>query len=137
MTERCGFEEIEHTADWALHVWAEDFGQLCACAARGMLSLVGVDAQPSGGRWRLIDLRADDRETLLVVWLEEVLFALETEQVTITAFDLQIEDGRRLVGRLRSAPTKRPGKPIKAITFHNLSIVETEAGMETTLVFDV
>ena len=36
-----GFEEITHTADWALRVWADDLEGLFAEAARGMYALSG------------------------------------------------------------------------------------------------
>lgn len=137
MKESCGFEEIEHTADVALRVWADSFDQLLACAARGMLSLAGVAPQSTDGGWRSIDLHAADAETLLVAWLEEVLFALEAEHVAFSAVDVQIVEDLHLTGRVLTAPANRPTKPIKAITFHDLSIEQTESGMETTLVFDV
>ena len=31
-----GFEEIRHTADWALRVWASNLSELLTEAARGM-----------------------------------------------------------------------------------------------------
>ena len=37
-----GFQEIEHTADWALQVWAPDLPILFTLAAEGMNSLAEV-----------------------------------------------------------------------------------------------
>jgi hypothetical protein len=36
MTKQAGFEEVSHTADWALRVWSPDFVGLLEQAARGM-----------------------------------------------------------------------------------------------------
>jgi SHS2 domain-containing protein len=37
-----GYEEIPHTADWSIRVWAEDMPGLLAESARGMNWLAGV-----------------------------------------------------------------------------------------------
>ncbi len=131
------FEEIEHTADWALIVRGATFAALLENAAFGMLHLLG--ASPSGDerRWRDIELRANDPESLLVTWLEELLYGIETEGMTYTGFDVEISDGPALVARIKIAPSIPLRKHIKAVTFHELSIEKTPEGYETVVVFDV
>lgn len=102
-----------------------------------MLWLAGAVPATREEAWRSIALQADDREALLVVWLEELLFALEMEQVTFTDFELAQSSELELHGRVRTAPIDRLDKPIKAVTFHELAIDETERGFETFVVFDV
>jgi SHS2 domain-containing protein len=135
--EPCGYEEVEHTADWALRVWGRTFSQLCACAAEGMLSLAGIAPRSQAGEWRPIDLQSDDRESLLVLWLEELLFLIETEHVTFTAFDLSLRGDLHIVGKVLAEPARRPEKPIKAVTFHDLAIRNSKRGLEAVIVFDV
>jgi SHS2 domain-containing protein len=50
-----GFEEKAHTADWALHVWADVLEGLFAEAARGMYALAGALPAPAcpGGQARV------------------------------------------------------------------------------------
>ncbi len=132
-----GFEEVEHTADWALRVWGVDPASLFRAAAEGMLHLIGAQAVEGQRSWRQVHLSAADAEGLLVSWLEELLFNLETEGVTPTDFQLSITDRRELQGRVLEAPSERPKKEIKAVTFHNLSIEDSEKGLETVIVFDV
>lgn len=133
----CGFEEVEHTADWALNVWGTDTASLFRCAAEGMLELLG--AEPAGepqGSTR-IDLQADDLESLLVSWLEEILYRIEERQVTFTEIEVEITDGPGILSRLQVRPSAPIRKQIKAVTYHELAIEPTPSGFETIIVFDV
>ncbi len=131
-----GYEELDHTADWSLRIWGGTMAELLESAARGMLALMGAETSASEGAPRIIDLRADDRESLLVAWLDELLFQFETEQVVPIAVALEAGDDW-MRGTLFQAPCTAPQKPIKAVTFHNLKVVETSAGLQAELVFDV
>ena len=62
------YEEIEHTADWALRVRGADLPTLFSNAALGMMELAGVRTENTAGESRKIELTADDMETLLVDW---------------------------------------------------------------------
>lgn len=131
-----GFEELDHTADWALRVWAPDMASLIETAGLGMLALAG--AHPAGPERakRQVVLGADDREGLLVSWLEDLLFHLETRQVTAIGCSCNVL-GLQVHGDIEEAPSTAPDKPIKAVTYHNLAIHDTKEGLETTIVFDV
>jgi SHS2 domain-containing protein len=132
------WEEVDHTADWALHVWGEDLRSLFENAARGMVSLMeGVADQVQTPVERSLMLEAPDLEILLVNWLAALLTIIEDEGIVFSA--ISVEDISDL--SLRARVVGRPGgeckKYIKAVTFHNLSVSRTAEGYETTVVFDV
>jgi SHS2 domain-containing protein len=131
------FEEIEHTADWALQVRGADFSALLENAALGMLKLVRAEAGPGPGVKKVIRLQASDPESLLVTWLEELLYFMEVHNVTFTSFDIQADGYTQLTASVNEVPLKRVEKEIKAVTYHNLKIQEEQAGLTTTIVFDV
>lgn len=132
-----GYEEVEHTADWALRVRGADLADLCVQSARGMLHLAGVEVA-SGQTWeRRIELEAPDPEALLVRWLEEMLFDLETRRRVPVEFRVRSPGRWRLDGTVIEEPLLRIDKAIKAVTFNDLSIRWDAAGCETTIVFDV
>jgi len=110
--------------------------ELLAAAAQGMLALMVVEAPPSKGTTRSIDMHAEDRESLLVAWLEDLLFELETRQVAPVQLALEAGDDW-LRGSLMEVPCPAPQKPIKAVTFHNLEVNQTADGLEAQIVFDV
>ncbi|MFQ5923356.1 MAG: archease [Anaerolineales bacterium] len=131
------YEEIEHTADWALKVRGRDLPALFANAALGMMELAGVQTSDDVGKERQIEIEAIDSESLLVDWLHELLLALELEQLAFCEIDLEITDGRKLVGTLRAVPIASMEKPVKAVTYNELHIQKSPDGLESTIVFDV
>ena len=133
---RSGYKEIQHTADWALQVWAPDLTGLMHQAALGMIALMGVRLNPEGRLGRTIIVNADDKEGLLVAFLNSILYEMELDSIGFDRFDLKL-DGLRLQARLAGAPLLELQKSIKAVTFHNLEIRSVDAGLETTIVFDV
>lgn len=107
-------------------------------AAVGMFALVEVEPRTGASQhWRSLTLQAPDHEGLLVHWLHELLFGLETRQMTTTEFDIEVAQEPRLSGRIREAPASRPKKHIKAVTYHELDIQERNGRLETLIVFDV
>ncbi|RMF50007.1 MAG: archease, partial [Anaerolineae bacterium] len=59
-----GYREIEHTADWALEIWAPDMAALLQQAARGMYALLGIHLAPDERVEKRLHLSAPDEETL-------------------------------------------------------------------------
>ncbi len=131
-----GHEEIPHTADWALRVWAEDLPSLFEEAASGMALLSGVQLETDRTAPRIIELEAADEESLLVAFLSELLYLQEQDRLGFERLRVQIA-GERLTAQFSAAPLAAVAKPVKAVTFHNLNIVCTEQGCEVVVVFDV
>lgn len=135
--DSCRYREVDHTADWALHISARDTIALFRCAAQGMLSLLG--AQPAGkpsGR-ETIQLASVDLESLLVSWLEEILYIVEEREVTCSVIQMSIKAGAELEASVELTPRQPLYKQIKAVTFHDLKVVQVGDRLETTVVFDV
>jgi SHS2 domain-containing protein len=132
------FEEIEHTADWALRVRGAGLPELLSHAARGMSSLLVPDlaAIPADVE-RQVELDALDAESLLVGWLGELAYWAESELLVFGEYDLAEVSPTHLRAALRGGRVPGLQKHIKAVTYHNLKIVATEDGLETTVVFDV
>ena len=131
-----GFEEISHTADWSVHVWAEDLPSLFAESARAMNVLSGTRTGNGTPVTKTFETEAPDAESLLVAFLSELVYFQEQENVAFDRFELQVE-GQRLKAEMEGAQVESVDKAIKAVTYHNLKIRETNEGFETTIVFDV
>lgn len=149
------YEEIHHTADWGLRVWAGDLPGLFIEAARGMLALMGArpvaahgeaSAQNETGAaagsapLRRLTLTAPDAEALLVAFLSEILYLVEQERLTLEDLRLTILPGEE-TWQLHAEGSPRPlasvQKLIKAVTFYNLRIQSDENGYSVEVVFDV
>jgi SHS2 domain-containing protein len=134
------FHEIEHTADLALWARGDTLAELFANVATGMYALsLGDDTTPIPTTVErvTIEVTGIDTETLLVNWLNELLYYTEIEGLVFSQFDI-LELGP---GRLNSIVNGHSGVPlqkiIKAATFHGLEITATRNGYEVTIVFDV
>lgn len=136
MTHVTGFRELSHTADCAIQVWAPDLVQLLGQAARGLNAVAGVSMSPGPPAERLLALLGRDQEDLLVAFLSELVFFQEHQRIAFDRFELQIDESS-LSGRIGGSPIQELTRPIKAITYHNLTIRKTATGLETEIVFDV
>lgn len=131
------FEECEHTADIAIRVWGGGLAELFANAAYGMACQLtdpdGVDSTIE----RPVELEAYDTETLLVAWLGELLYLGERDECVFVDFDMAEVAPTRLSAVVRGGAVRDYRTHIKAVTFNELEIRRSEAGYETTIVFDV
>lgn len=132
------FEEIDHTADLSIRVWGSDLAELFTNAAYGLAHQLAVDPDsiPAAVE-RQVELEAYDVETLLVDWLDELLYLGEQAAAVFTAFDVVEITDHRLRAVVRGGPPAEHRSAVKATTFHELEIVQTGEGYETTIVFDV
>ena len=132
-----GFEEVEHTADWAYRVWAPDHNNLFLQAIRGLYALVEADVVSSPRVTRTVHLQGVDYESLLVAWLNELLHFRDSENLGFNQIHITRLDSTNLEATLNGAAIRQWKKDIKAATYHNLAITPTAAGWEATIVLDV
>lgn len=131
-----GYREIDHTADWELEVWAPNLPVLLEQAALGMYDLAGAQQSEGTRIVRSFEFQALDSEEMLVTFLSELLFLGEEEGLVFDRFDFTFADNIVHV-KMSGVPFTELHKEIKAVTYHNLSIRQTPAGLETRIVFDV
>lgn len=130
------YEELPHTADWALRVWAPDLPSLFVETARGMNMLSGIVLPPGARITHRFEANGPDNESLLVAFLTELIYFAEQENTGFDVFAITIT-GSHLEVDMEGALLKEIDKSIKAVTYHNLNIQSTERGLEIEIVFDV
>ena len=131
-----GFQEIPHTADCAILVWAPDFQSLLIEAALGLNHISGVKLQEAGRTSRHLSLKAADAEGLLVAFLNELIFYQELENFGIDRFELTIAPGG-VEATLWGTPLMSRSRLVKAVTYHNLVIRSESGRLRAEIVFDV
>jgi SHS2 domain-containing protein len=136
MNDAVGYREVEHTADWELHVWAPDLTALLDAAAQGMYALSHTKLAADPEEKREFELPFSDRESLLVDFLSELLFFGEDEGVAFDRYQFEL-NGSILKVQASGAPIQEQVKEIKAVTYHGLNIRESKLGLEVNIVFDV
>ena len=130
------YEEIEHTADWAFRAYGSTLQELYENAAYALFALEGALDTPSAFT-REIQVQGIDREALLVNWLSELLFLQETKRETYQKFHITNLSDTTLDATAHGARTQPITKFIKAVTYHDLNIEQTEKGWQATIVVDV
>ncbi len=94
--------------------------------ARGLTELLVEDSQLTPRVTRSIKLQADDVESLLLAWLQELLFWFSTERFVPVEYTLEQVTSNALRGQLRGDtfdPSRHmQGREVKAITRHLLEV---------------
>jgi SHS2 domain-containing protein len=128
---------VDHTAELELQIDASSREGLFADALDAFEELVGGDPAGEPARHEVFVLaEGPDPASLLVEWLEELVFLAETQDFVperIVALDLGENE-------LRAEVEGRRGKPahlVKAVTYHGLSVEEHDGGWHARIVLDV
>ena len=128
----------EHRSELQLRVEAPSLPALFAEAARALAELMhGTPADPLAPTGEGVIIDAPDREALLVDWLNELVFRSEVGKAIFTEFDIRELTDERLVASIRGRRFERLRNPIKAATYHGLSVAAREGGFTGTVILDV
>ena len=131
-----GVEEIPHTADWSIRIWADDLPGLLAESALGMNWLAGAKLADDPRIKKIFEAEEPDGESLLVAFLSELVYYAEQENLGFDDFVIEIKNDTLKV-EMQGAPLISLSKSIKAVTWHKLEIRESARGLEVEIVFDV
>jgi SHS2 domain-containing protein len=136
-----GFESFETTADVGIMAWGETLEELFANAARGMFALM-VDSGTVRSTGLLpVEAQGGDLPSLLVAWLNELLYRCEVEEWAPSDVRLMAVEGGHASGELAGEPAD-PGRHrfkgvVKAATYHLLECHKDGDYWRARVVFDV
>lgn len=131
------YELLEHTADLALRVYGRDLRELFANAAFAMFSQLADIEHIEAPISRQVAVEGVDYESLLVNWLNELLYLHDTKREVYASFDIDELTPHRLKATVHGDKNQEIHTVIKGATYHDLAIAQTPEGYEATIVFDV
>jgi SHS2 domain-containing protein len=135
------YEVFEHTADVGLRVYGKTLPELFIHAAQGMESLLVAPEQVRSTVTRIVTVEGHDYLSLLIAWLNELIFLFDTEYLLFRDFELvELSETRltmRAVGEVYDAQRHALSSAIKAVTWHEASINTTEDGYSANIIFDI
>ncbi|MGD0806570.1 MAG: archease [Anaerolineales bacterium] len=131
------FEEIDNTADWAFRVSALSSEALFTEAAEALYRMSGVQIEPASEKIRKILLSADDRESLFIQWLNELVFLLDRERLALHGIQIDQLTDTGLIASGHPAEVRSVGKYVKAATYSGIKITQTDGVWQATVVLDV
>jgi SHS2 domain-containing protein len=131
---------LPHTADLWLEVEAHTLRALFEEFASSLVSFM-VEGPVEPREHREVELAADNREALLVRFLNEVNFLLEQEGFLTGAVRFQSLGSKRMKAWLLGEPCQggrqRLVRSVKAATYHQLSLDRTSRGWRGQVIFDL
>lgn len=137
MAEDLEFRELEHTADRAFTVGGRDLAELFARAAQALGAIQGQPALTQETVAREVAVSGVDRETLLVNWLNEILYMQEVYQESYSRFQVDAISDTALRASVYGEANPSIRRIIKSVTFHGLKIERLPEGWEASVTVDV
>ena len=138
-------EILDHTADVGFEVSASTLEALFEEARRALLMVVFERPPESGAEERAVLLTAPDLETLLVRWLNELIYLTQDTGFVPARADVEIREadpmGHILEARLAGATLRLEEYgwqgEIKSATFHGLDVVFENGAWRARVILDV
>lgn len=134
------YEQTDHTADIGLKIFGESLETLfenagyALCDSLVDLSTVTPDIKET------FSIKSASPEELLVEWMGDLLFSFETEQMIYRRFNIKSFDKKSLSaeveGEVFDSSRHTIRNSIKAVTYHNVRISETNGIWQAEVVLD-
>jgi SHS2 domain-containing protein len=132
------FEILEHPADVGFRAFSESLPGLFAQSALAMLSIAGDPEAAQVLEEYVIRVESGDRESLMVDWLNEVLYWFDGKRIAFHGFEVIGFDDTTIhakgFGEPRVRECHRSHLIVKAVTYHQLKI-EQSGGLWIAEVF--
>ena len=134
------FEIIDHTADVGIRAYGANMNQAFANAARALFSLITELDDVDEVLHRDTKLTAPDEESLLVEWLNELIYLFDVENILFKRFDItQLNNTQlkaRSYGEKVDSSKHKLKTGVKAATYHMLKVDKSD-GCQVQVLFDI
>lgn len=121
-----GYAFFDHTADIGIRATGQTLAELFVQVAQGLTELLAEDTDLKPRQAKAIRLAAPDPASLLLAWLQELLFWFSTERFLPVEYALDEVTETALRGTVRGDtfdPARHAqGREVKAITRHLLEV---------------
>ena len=135
------FEMIDHTADVGIIVYGVDIKQLFSNAALALFSLITEPGSVGEQLRRNVEVVSEDNDSLLVEWLNELIYLYDAEHILFNRFDIENLSNNQIKATCYGEPfdplKHRIKTGVKAATYHMLRIIKDNHGYEVQIIFDV
>ena len=139
--QRQGYEFFDHTADVGIRAKGSTLSELLVHMARGLIALIAEESAIEPRETRSVHLTAPDAESLLLVWLQELLFWFSAGGFLPIAYTLTEVTPTALRGEVRGErfdlTRHQQGREVKAVTRHLLAVRQVDGRWEGQVVVDI
>lgn len=131
---------LSHTADTGVEATADTLAELLRNLADGMFGLMGTLDPCLSDHGIEAEVESASYEDLAVDVLSELLYHSEVENLFLCWFEMEMAGRTRVRIRaagIANADVDLTGPPIKAVTYHDVAVTETDEGWYGRVYFDV
>ena len=135
-----GVKLLEHTADMGLALRGPDVETVFRRSLDGLLLLLGLGQGCGDGRELRLQISAPDNASLLVAWLNELLFHIQARQFRPCAITiLHIKSGTlsAMITGSSGQDSTTPAREVKAATYHRLRFAKVGGSYRARVYFDL
>lgn len=135
------FQVIDHTADVGIIAYGTDMKQVFSNAAFALFSLITQPETIEEELQRKLELVAEHRDSLLVEWLNELIYLFDAEHLLFRRFDIDSLTSNKLEATCygeRFNPLRHKLKlGVKAATYHMLKLDKRSNAYRAQVLFDI
>ncbi|WP_123534039.1 archease [Halosimplex salinum] len=135
------FDLREHTADVAVEATGESLGEVFGAVADGMAAAMCDEIPAEGGERFETTVAAENREALLFDYLDELIYERDVRGVLPVDNEAAVGEAEgewRVDCSARGIPLDSvDARDLKAVTYSEMDLSETDDGWHAYVVFDV
>ena len=135
------YEFIDHTADFGLRIFGTDASDLFKNAAVALTDLITDADLVQRTHTCPLRISGDDWADLMVNWLRELLYLWTVKEKLVHSVVIASIRENEIVATVRYVyytPQKHVLRnEIKAVTYHQIQVVDTGDGWQAQVIFDV
>ena len=146
MMKDVGFQFLDHTADVQVESWAPTLEEAFSQTALSLIATISPNLDLiSPSTEKIIQIEAEDKESLLFDFLSEFLYIFDVEELIFSAITVEIikkeQDKYHLTARVKGEIFNKNkheiGTEVKAITYSFMEIEEKKGNIKIKVVFDI
>lgn len=132
---------IDHTADLGIKVKGKDLKDLFQNSGYALTHLL-TDCEASKRlNPKKISIKGNDLEDLMVRWLGEILYLFDGEEQVVSFIKINSISEGSLHALLKTTPfdplIHKYLREIKAVTYHQIEVIERDKIWEANIIFDL
>jgi SHS2 domain-containing protein len=132
---------VEHPADTGFEVWGDSVVHIFEAAAMAFFDMMWQLGSSRKGLPRTIEVTGEDREELLVNFLEEFLYLYDAAGLVCTGVEILTLTEKKVTARawLRDFNDERDLEllSVKAVTYHQLFVGKKNSTWEVRVFLDI
>jgi len=132
------YEILEHTADIKIKIYGNDFRNLLENAGHALSDLI-LPGEKKSDITREFWVEGNSNEQLLVRFLNELIYLMQTGNMIFREFDIEQVDSRihAICKGSNIESTDDPDYDVKAATYHDLIVEETKSRFSAQVILDI